>query len=60
MYKTGEKAPVTGQYEFVRYVDGTVTPAPTSNERIIPLSQGETFPPIKTSGKSAYWQLSQR
>lgn len=57
MYKTGDTAPVTGQYEFVSYTDGTTTPAPTANERIIPLSRGEVFPPVRSSNKGAYWKL---
>lgn len=44
MYKTGDTAPQTGRYEFVRYVDGTTSPSPTSNERIIPLSRGKLSP----------------
>lgn len=56
LYQTGEKAPHTGRYQFVRYTDGTVSPAPTPEEKVIPLSVGETFPPIKSSKKSAYWQ----
>lgn len=56
MYKTGDKALSTGRYTFVRYVDGSATPAPTQNERIIPLQRGETFPPIRSSSKAAWWQ----
>lgn len=58
MYSTGEKAPQTGRYRFVRYTDGTTTPAPTAEERVIPLSVGETFPPIRSSGKAAWWTLT--
>lgn len=56
LYQTGEKAPRTGRYQFVRYTDETVSPAPTLEEKVIPLSFGETFPPIKSSKKAAYWQ----
>jgi hypothetical protein len=56
MYRTGDTAPRTGRYEFVRYTDGTTTPAPTNNERVIPLSAGETFPPIRSCNKGAWWQ----
>lgn len=56
LYKTGEEAPHTGRYEFVRYVDGTTTPSPTRDERIIPLERGEVFPPIRSANKACYWQ----
>lgn len=55
--KTGEVAKVTGRYEFVSYVDGTKTPAPTQNERVIPVKAGDKFPPVKSSNKAAYWKL---
>lgn len=54
--KTGDTALYTGRYQFERYTDGTTTPAPTADERIIPLSRGETFPPVKSSKKGAYWR----
>lgn len=54
--KTGEKALYTGRYAFDGYTDGTRTPAPTAEEQIIPLSRGETFPPVKSSEKPAYWR----
>jgi hypothetical protein len=56
MYLTGQKAPRTGRYQFVRYSDGTNSPAPSAEEKVIALTQGETFPPIKSRGKGAYWQ----
>lgn len=54
LYKTGDKAPYTGRYEFVRYTDGSTTPAPTIEEKIIPLSRGEVFPPVKSCNKGAW------
>lgn len=56
LYKTGDKAPVTANYQFVRYTDGTTSPSPTSNERVIPLTKGETFPPINSCDKGAWWR----
>jgi len=56
LYKTGQEAPHTGRYEFVRYVDGTTTPAPTAQERVIPLSKGENFPPVRSTNKAAWWR----
>lgn len=55
--KTGEKCTTTGSYVFDGYVDGTTTPAPTSNERVIPLRSGETFPPVRSANKAAFWKL---
>lgn len=56
LYKTGERAPVTGRYEFEKYTDGTKTPAPTAEERIIPLDRGDTFPPISSADKACWWK----
>ena len=54
-YRTGETCPRRGIYGFDGYLDGTSTPSPTAEEREIPLSRGETFPPIKSSEKACYW-----
>jgi YjzC-like protein len=55
-YKTGEKAPVSGVYRFVRHTDGTTHATPA--EQRIPLSKGETFPPCRSGdGKGAIWTL---
>lgn len=56
-FKTGQTAPVNGVYIFDGYVDGTTTPSPTNEERVIPLSRGETFPPVRSANKAAYWKL---
>jgi hypothetical protein len=56
LYKTGDKAPRTGRYEFVRYTDGTTTPSPTANERVIPMQAGNTLPPINSCDKGAWWR----
>lgn len=58
--KTGEKCTIGGNYRFVVYVDGTRDPAPTTEERVIPLDLGDIAPPVRSSGKSAFWQLIQR
>ena len=54
-YKTGEECPQKGTYRFDGYTDGAWFPAPTSNETLIPLSKGETFPPIRSQNKGCYW-----
>ena len=56
-FKTGDKCPTTGSYIFDSYTDGTTTPSPTQNERVIPLRRDETFPPIRSSNKGAWWKL---
>ena len=55
-YKTGQECPKTGTYAFDGYLDGTSTPSPTTNESRIPLSKGETFPPIKSQNKGCWWR----
>jgi len=59
-YRTGQTCEVSGRYRFDGYTDGTSTPTPTAEEREIPLSRGETFPPIRSSGKACYWKLMQK
>lgn len=59
-FKTGEECQVSGGYEFDGYTDGTSTPAPTAEEKEIPLSKGETFPPIRSTGKACWWKLIRR
>ncbi len=59
-FKTGETCTESGRYRFDGYLDGTSTPAPTPEEREIPLSQGKTFPPIRSSRKACWWKLMQR
>lgn len=57
---TGEKCEVSGRYAFDGYLDGSSYPVPHPHEREIPLSKGETFPPIRSSGKACYWKLTER
>lgn len=59
-HRTGERCEVSGRYTFDGYVDGTSYPAPHPQEREIPLSRGEVFPPIRSSGKACYWKLTLR
>ena len=59
-FRTGQECVVSGRYAFDGYLDGTTTPAPTPEERQIPLSRGETFPPIRSSGKACWWKLVQK
>ncbi|MFL5344194.1 MAG: YjzC family protein [Hyalangium sp.] len=57
-FKTGAKCETSGTYTFIRYVDNPQAPAPTSNERDIPLAKGETFPPIRSQNRAAWWRLT--
>jgi hypothetical protein len=56
-FKTGEVCAQTGGYAFDGYTDGSQYPPPTQEERNIPLSRGETFPPIRSSSKACWWRL---
>jgi hypothetical protein len=56
-FKTGQKCDTTGFFVFDGYTDGSSAPAPTSDERVIGLKSGETFPPVRSSNKGAWWKL---
>lgn len=56
--KTGETCTSKGDYLFDGYLDGTTSPSPTSDELVIPLSVGETFPPVRSCDK-ACWRVQQ-
>jgi hypothetical protein len=58
-FKTGEKCQSSGRYRFDGYLDGTNWPSPKPEEQQIPLSNSETFPPIRSSGKGCWWKLMQ-
>ncbi|MGM7702365.1 YjzC family protein [Pseudalkalibacillus sp. Hm43] len=55
-YKTGEKAPANGTYEFDGLADGRKNSNPTDDEKHIKLESGETFPPLRSSQETAYWK----
>lgn len=56
-FRTGEKAPVSGDYDYVQHIDSTGC-TPTPAERQITLSAGETFPPHRSCNKGVIWRLS--
>lgn len=56
-YHTGEKAPVSGRYEFVRHSNPDSHCEPTAEEQSIPLSQGEIFPPCRSCSARSVWSL---
>lgn len=57
-FKTGETCVRSGYYDFDGYVDGSTSPAPTANERQIPLEKDETFPPIRSCNKACWWKFN--
>ena len=58
LYKTGQKAPAYARYAWDHYIDETYFPFPTIDELTIILKRGETFPPIKSRDKEAWWRIS--
>jgi hypothetical protein len=58
MKKTGETCTQPGIYDWVMYTDGSKTPSPTNNERAIRLTHGETFPPVRSCNKGAWWSFA--
>lgn len=55
MPKTGETCTFSGHYKFAGHTDGSIGCHPTLDESDIPMYKGNTFPPIKSCGKGAYW-----
>ncbi len=54
---TGQRAPHSGIYRYVRHTNGSrCTPTPAEME--IPLSQGEVAPPHRSCNAGVVWQLS--
>lgn len=56
-FKTGQTCDTTGVYVFDGYTDGASGPQPTAEERVIDLRIDQTFPPIRSSNRGAYWKL---
>jgi hypothetical protein len=56
-FKTGATCTTSGSYVFDEYVDAPATPEPTQEERVIPLTRNEIFPPIKSAKRAAWWKL---
>lgn len=59
-FRTGERCIRSGLYEFDCYANGSDFPVPQQDEQRIALSQGETFPPIRSTHASCWWKLSER
>ena len=56
-FKTGQVCPASGVYGFAGHVDVAVTDEPTPAEREIPLTKGERFPPLRSTGTAVWWVL---
>lgn len=56
-FHTGQKCETKGSYVFDGYMDGSHSPQPTNEERVIPMTVGDSFPPIRSTNKSAWWKL---
>lgn len=59
-FRTGETCTTSGGYEFDGYMDGTSSPTPRAEEKKIPVSRGEIFPPIRSAAKACWWKLINR
>lgn len=59
-FRTGETAPDTGRYDFLRHIDSNPNCTPTPEERSIRLSRGETFPPHRSCNKGVVWRLASK
>lgn len=57
LFKTGQVCSSKGKYQFASYLDGTNSPAPTAEERVIPLDVGDRFPPVNSADKGAWWRF---
>ncbi|MBN8236314.1 YjzC family protein [Halobacillus kuroshimensis] len=55
-FKTGEKAPEKGTYQFDGLVDGGSENDVTEDEKHIELENGDQFPPIRSNKEAAYWK----
>ena len=55
-YKTGQRAPVSGRYNWVRYTDGSRDRRPETNELQVRMTREDVFPPIRSTNKGAWWQ----
>jgi hypothetical protein len=58
--KTGQMCELAGTYAFDGYVEPKYAPSPTPNEREIPMEVGETFPPVRSTERAAWWKWVNR
>lgn len=56
-FKTGGVCPTSGVYGFAGHLDPLDPRQPTAEEREVPLSKGERFPPLRSTGTACWWVL---
>jgi hypothetical protein len=56
-FTTGENAPVSGVYRYVRHAQEDCTNKIQDHQ--IPLSRGEKFPPHRTCSGGVIWELAE-
>ncbi|SIO56140.1 hypothetical protein SAMN05444166_5190 [Singulisphaera sp. GP187] len=59
VYHTGEKAPVSGRFEFVRHGNPDSHCEPKAEEQSIALAQGEALPPCRSCAARTVWSLAE-
>lgn len=57
-FMTGQVCTTTGEYEFDGYVDTSLSPALTDDEKRILVNAGKTFPGASPAAKAAYWKFT--
>jgi hypothetical protein len=57
-FTTGQRAPVSGVYEYLRHITA-LSCLPSAAERRIPLSRGEVFPPHRSCQSGVVWRLAE-
>ena len=55
-FHTGQSAPSTGDYHFAGHMENSAC-QPTENEKRIPLTAGEIFPPCRHCKTGAFWEI---
>jgi hypothetical protein len=57
IYKTGQTSPADAYFEWLKYSDQTVSPAPDDEERKICLNKGDALPSLKSSNRESFWRM---
>lgn len=60
LFTSGQAAPLSGRYRFVKYQDGLTAPEPPDAQRVVEVRQGEALPAIEGSDQPAVWQYAGR
>jgi len=57
-FMTAQTCNTTGEYDFDGYTDGSMLPAPTTEEKRIPVNAGKVFPTVPSCNKAAFWKFA--